>query len=753
MSRPDARTLRTVELVVAAHPSGGFELYVTGLQILDGRESFNPDIPAIQSGIAALVQGLPPVAEGAAELLLDRRSLAYQTYQLSYVESDRAIALLKALSYSTVEFNEGSGETLYDRIFVPNAVEQLRLPIVIKMISASKTSLQESTEDSGSYTYRSSDLLPDLGGVFLHRTTAAEPQNRLLVAYDPYDLESLERIVNILRDVVDTPARQMVVEALVIEIQGDVTKDLGVSWGAKGTSGAGDYLDTYDFQIDEGPRIVPPPFTFLFNRRSDTFEFNAALHALLETSKAKILSNPSVLVLDGRQAKIQIGDRIPVVETTITTNTATESVVYFPVGIVLNLRPRISEDGSEISMQVETIVSAARQVLAGTSGVRAPEVETRQVQTFVRVQNDTPFIIGGLTTSEEVETKRGVPFFSKIPGIGALFRRKTTESVNKEIIIVVTPHIVPEQGKTFSYVIPQESPIFDSFGHELFYNAYRIRQQDVFDLDFLFESNAYRSLVECADRHVESAGSGQAIDPGILALLEGRIPGEEILVRRMLWEIIRKTGYSDFVDLRRLIFLESIPESGSGNPFELAFLSAKMAGMSAESNALALTFQARPRETPDRPFGAPTATVSIEPVTTETFAARLAALNRRSPSGEPETWSLLLTEAFSGTAAPDDVLMGVMVLKAIINLNPNLPLTIRGFHTGRQVVFPTEAELRKSYSLIDLEAAKLFYEVTSYYPAFEEEFKHSARRLVEVMGGCEWWSATEGAGALSSGAH
>src|SRR5687767_13066116 len=119
---------------------------------------------------------------------------------------------------------------MYDRIFRPTATEHPRLPIVIKMIAASKTSLQESTADSGAYS-GSREGLPDLGGIFLHRTTAAEPQNRLLIAYDPFDLESLERLVNLLRDVVDVPARQIVMEALVIEIQGDVTKDLGISWG------------------------------------------------------------------------------------------------------------------------------------------------------------------------------------------------------------------------------------------------------------------------------------------------------------------------------------------------------------------------------------------------------------------------------------------------------------------------------------------------------------------------------------------
>jgi hypothetical protein len=727
---------RTVELVATAHPSGGYEVYVRGVQVRDGIESPNPELAEIQSAVSRVVETLGSVK---TEDVLDRRQLAYEPYQLSYVEPDRALATLKALDYTIVEFEETQGETIYDRIFRPTATEQPRLPIVIKLIAASKTSLQESTADSGAYS-GSREGLPDLGGIFLHRTTAAEPQNRILIAYDPYDLESLERLVNLLRDVVDVPARQIVMEALVIEIQGDVTRDLGISWGVTGTSDDG--ANTFDLQIAEEPRLVTTPLTFLFTRISDGITFKAKLHALLETSKAKVLSNPSVLVLDGRQAKIQIGNRIPVVETTVTSSSATESVLYFPVGIVLNLRPRVSDDGSEISMQVETIVSSARQTLASAgSSTRAPEVESRQVQTFVRVQNDTPFIIGGLTTNDEIRSRRGVPFFSSIPWIGPLFSRSINESVKKEIIIVVTPHLVPEDPKTFSFVIPQSSPIFDAFGRQLLYNAYRIRQQDVFDLDFLFESRAYQNLVGCARRYVDRVEDRRQVDPEILGLLNGSIPGEEILVRRMLWEIVRKTDYLKFIDMNRVIFFERVPTGDGENHFELAFLSKKLAQLDTQRNALTLTFDAKAEGTPDHPFGQPAGNLSYEPVSPETFASRLAAGNARSSTGEPETWSMVLTNAHSGTTAPFDALRGVLVMKSIFNLNPNLPQNIRGFQAGRQIVFPTETELQESWHLIDPEAAKLFYEVTSYYPAFEEEFKHRARRLAAIMG-CEWWNST-----------
>jgi hypothetical protein len=737
---PDGAT-RTVEIAVAAQPSGGYELYVTGREVREGRTGPNPDLPAIQAGIEKLAGLLAPAAAAAESAATDRRRLAYESYQLSYIEPDRALGLLKALEYSTIEFNDTPGESLSDKIFSPNfEKDKVRLPVIIKMINASKTSLQEATTEAPSFGFRGSDLLPDLGGIFLHRTTAAEQQNRLLIVYDSDDPASLERVVNLLRDQLDVPARQLMLEALVIEIQSDTTRDLGFSWQGSGTDTSGKYTNSYEGSILKDQQLANAPLTFLFGRASDIVNFKVSLNALLETNKARILSNPSVLVLDGRQAKIQIGQRIPVLETTVTLNTATESVLYFPVGIVLNLRPRLSKDGTEISMQVETIVSSVRATsTSGTTVVRAPEVDSRQVQTIVRVQNDTPFIIGGLTSNEEITSQRGVPLLSKIPVLGALFRRETKERMKKEIIIVVTPHLVPEDTKVFSYVIPQESPAFDSFGRELLYNAYRIRQQDVFSLGFLRESDAFRSLVRCARRYSENRMTPGRSEPALASVLAGAVPGEEILVRRMLWEIIRKTDYARFVDLANAILFEDAPEEAGEGGFKVSFLSSKLAERSRDRNTSVLAYNARTAGTPEHPFSQPTAAASFESLKPENFFSRLARGNHRSTSGAPESWTILLTDAYAGTARPLDVLKGIMVLRRIIALNPNLPLSIDGFRAGRQIVFPTETELRQSHHLVDAEAARLFYEIISYYPAFEEEFKYRARSLVESMGGCEWW--------------
>ncbi len=742
--------VRIVEIVVAANPSGGYDFYVWGSEVRTGSAQPNPDLPGIQAGIERLfgshAPGAPQIDAGPVE----RRKLAYEIYQLSYIEADRAVALLKALEYTTIEFNDTPGDSLYDKIFTPNYdKDKVRLPVIIKMIGASKTSLQEATTEAPAYGFRSSDLLPDLGGILLHRTTAGEPQNRLLIAYDSDDPASLERVVNLLRDRVDVAARQLMLEALVIEIQSDTTKDLGVSWEGTGTTSNG---NTISGSILKGGLLDNAPLTFLFSHASDVFSFKVALSALLETNKARILSNPSVLVLDGRQAKIQIGQRIPVVETTVTQNSTTESVLYFPVGIVLNLRPRLNKEGSEVSMQVETIVSSVRTAAtAGVSVTRAPEVQSRQVQSIVRVANDTPFIIGGLTSNEETSDERAVPLLSRLPILGNLFKRTIKENVRQEIIIVVTPHLIPEDTKAFSYVIPQESPAFDTFGRDLLYNAYRIRQQDIFSLGFIRESDAFRSLARCANRYLANRSVPGQTDPMLAPVLAGIVPGEEILVRRMLWEIVRKTDYSRFVDVENMILFEESPEGAGVAGFQLAFLSQILRERTKEKNTVALTYNARTAGTPEHPFSQPTATVSLESLRPEQFFNRLNLGNHRSTTGAPETWTILLTDSFAGTVAPMDVLRGIMVLRRIIALNPSLELSLDGFRTGRQIVFPTETELRQGHLLVDAETARLFYEITSYYPAFEEEFKQRARSLVDHMGGCEWWDAARPvAGAKAS---
>ena len=164
------------------------------------------------------------------------------------------------------------------------------------------------------------------------------------------------------------------------------------------------------------------------------------------------------------------------------------------------------------------------------------------------------------------------------------------------------------------------------------------------------------------------------------------------------------------------------------------WLNRKLAERDEERNTLVLTFDARSQGTPEHPFARPKTVVSYEHLTPETYDARLMQGNRPGPDGSPDQWTILLTDAYAGTAHPIDVLKGVLVLKRILSLNTDLlPLTIRGFHVGRQIIFPSQQDLQRRHHIIDRDAAQFFYEVIHYYPAFEGKFNRETRGIMEML--------------------
>jgi hypothetical protein len=363
-------------------------------------------------------------------------------------------------------------------------------------------------------------------------------------------------------------------------------------------------------------------------------------------------------------------------------------------------------------------------------------VDNRQVQTFVRVADNTPFIIGGLISTDKKERTIGIPILSQIPILGIPFRRKTTDSRKQEVIIVLTPHVVPVGEKNFSYVIPKDSDMFNAFGNTLFRNGYRIRDDDVFDLKFLYESDIYQSLIASVEIRAESE-PGFGHTPPFDGLLSGSVPGEEVLVRRMLWEIVLKSGFAANIDVGRIITFEDYPAAPDSSGFRTRFLNKLLRDRETDGNTLILTYDASTRGTADHPFVPPKTRISYENLSDgDAYVSRLMTGNRPFPDGSPKAWTVLLSEINpSGVrgATGIEVLQGVLVLKRILSLNKTLPLTIREFRVGRQIIFPTEQDLKQRFHIIDRDAARFFYEVIQYYPEFEQAFNRETRRITQMM--------------------
>ena len=409
------------------------------------------------------------------------------------------------------------------------------------------------------------------------------------------------------------------------------------------------------------------------------------INALLQNTSAEILSKPSVLVLDGRQARIQIGEQIPISKYPVT-NTGNEieipDVEYLPVGITLNLRPRIGEDNRQITMQVETIITETSGEQS-SSILSAPTITNRKVESFVRIANNTPFIVGGLISNKNSEGVRKIPFLHKIPILGNLFKSNSNKVEKREVIVVITPHIIEDDYKKFSKVIPQDSDFFNSTGNKLFSNSYRLEEADIWDFDFITNSEALKKLrLEKSD------------------VLGNYIPGEEYLVNKMLYEVIEKTNYFSYVNPDNIILFEE-----NGNLVRFKDLDEYYLN-NQENLGIALQLKTKNNVTFERPIFNIVKNYQLK----ESYNKDLRKLNENRPT-------ILLTNKNHRKA-----LIEVFILKYLLEINESLEFSIQTFKRGLEIKFPNPQILENNTQLLDKEVTQMFYQVYDYYYKFEKTF-------------------------------
>ena len=221
---------QTIELAYRRTVNREVELHAYGQQFdLQGRAYANPDLAGLQTRATALV--------AVAKRHPRPRILRFRTLpaQLPAGRPGHRDAQIVGLHHDRVF--RLCGETLNDRIYNSYMSGQWKLPAVVKLIDATKTSLMD-PPPAGSYPQQQAyGAVTTLGGTFLHQMTSGEPQQRMMLVYDPDDPEPLQNLLNLLLQKLDQPARQIVIEALVIEVNTDKVKSLGLDFHA----GDGDY--------------------------------------------------------------------------------------------------------------------------------------------------------------------------------------------------------------------------------------------------------------------------------------------------------------------------------------------------------------------------------------------------------------------------------------------------------------------------------------------------------------------------------
>ncbi len=254
--------------------------------------------------------------------------------------------------------------------------------------------------------------------------------NSLIITDTPSNIERIKTMIRTL----DTPTTQVNIEARVVEIGNDVSRELGIKWGSSLTDSAGTLL-----LVDFSKRLTDE-FADVLGGSSGTasqVKLTAVLNALESENKAHTISRPNITVLNHKKANINSGANLPFFRRDESGNYTIE---FVQTGVTLDVTPHVNPN-NRITMEVMAEVSNATAAGSGIGVSYA--VNRKRAQTKVMVDNGATAVIGGLMSTEEniVETK--VPILSKLPIIGKLFFTNTTKSMReRELLIFITPRVL-----------------------------------------------------------------------------------------------------------------------------------------------------------------------------------------------------------------------------------------------------------------------------------------------------------------------
>ena len=231
-------------------------------------------------------------------------------------------------------------------------------------------------------------------------------------------------------EAIDVPPRQVLIEVHVLEVELDDDKKHGVNFDH-----AIHFLGNQVNLKVSGFASAAAPQAFFID--VDGANLEALVEMLKKTTDAKTLASPKVLVLNGQQSRIQIGERLGYRVTTVTETAAVQDVKFLEVGVVLDVTPHISRD-NQVILHVNPKVASGEITEA-----ELPEEETTEVETDVCLFDGQGIVIGGLIQEKDSNVQSKVPLLGDIWLIGTLFQQRQIVKKRHEIIITLVPRVVP----------------------------------------------------------------------------------------------------------------------------------------------------------------------------------------------------------------------------------------------------------------------------------------------------------------------
>ncbi|MBN1982588.1 MAG: type II secretion system protein GspD [Chitinivibrionales bacterium] len=296
--------------------------------------------------------------------------------------------------------------------------------------------------------YIKADIIPTIlpKNIPINNIKIIKEQNALLISGTSEDIVST---IDFLRTV-DIPTPQVVIDVLVVEYTRKIDKDFSFEAGGNKSSGKNNSfsfprleINRYGLDAKYTLKKIVDFFdvkTSVIDRLPDDFFFQ--LRLLEQEDKAKLLAHPSITVLNGNKAKIDVGETSYYQVRGGTTENPTWDFRPINTGISLNITPWISRSG-QITAEIIPEVSNVIRINADS---KYPDISRRQCLTTVCIDNGKTLVLGGLLRSEDKMSHQKVPFLGDLPIIGAIFRTNQSLKIQTNLVIYITPHVIDKSG-------------------------------------------------------------------------------------------------------------------------------------------------------------------------------------------------------------------------------------------------------------------------------------------------------------------
>jgi type IV pilus assembly protein PilQ len=320
-------------------------------------------------------------------------------------------------------------------------------------------------------TQGGSGLLSKRGSV-----TVDERTNTLLLNDSSDRLDDIRRLVGTL----DIPIRQVQIEARIVIVSDDFSRDLGVRFGFTGfgvnsgnlgyTSGSAlanetalkgvldnlnDTDPTNDGQVpivtSKNDTVVSPRYnvnlpvanpagSIAYMLLGRDFLIDLELSAAQAEGRGEVISTPRVITANQREASIEQGVEIPYQESA---SSGATTISFKKAVLALKVTPQVTPD-NRIILDLNVKKDSVGQVIVGGAGSQVPSIDTREITTQVLVNDGQTVVLGGILETERRETEKKVPYLGDMPVLGRLFKTTGKVSNKDELLIFVTPKILRE---------------------------------------------------------------------------------------------------------------------------------------------------------------------------------------------------------------------------------------------------------------------------------------------------------------------